>query len=83
MFSANVAKEGGAVYIDYQDQVTDNAMEISGITVEDCSAEIGGAIAMLYYKFNRKIVHNTISINSLPVASVELFLLRHTPDRHN
>ena len=27
--------------------MTNNTVEISGITVEDCSAEIGGAIAML------------------------------------
>ena len=63
-FSTNVAKEGGAVYVDFQDQVTDNAVEISGITVENCSALVGGVIAIVYNKFNHTIGRNTISIDS-------------------
>ena len=73
-FSANVAKKGGAVYVDFQDQVSDNAVEISGIDVKDCIAQIGGAIAMLYYKFNHKIVRNTVSINSSNFTSNEASL---------
>ena len=63
-FSTNIAKRGGGLYIGFQDQVTDNSVEIGGITVEDCSTTPRGAICMSYYNFNHKFAGNTIHLTS-------------------